>query len=444
MRPPTATLWLLCLTIAFPGTPRADEIPWVGCGSTVAEPACEPACDVACDAPAAPATFGGPLWTRTKLTGDWCGTRDQLAADGITLDVDSVLIYQGVSSGGLRREFEFGGHNDYLLNVDLGKLGVSQGTLFKFRAESRYGETVNGDSGALLPVATPLLFPAPEEVTAVTNFVITQFLSESFAVFAGKIDTLDGDANAYAHGRGKTQFLNTSFVVNPALFRVAPYSTYAAGFIMLDEGAVYTMSVYDPREYATRTDLDELFSEGVGITGEARIPVEFRGLPGHQTFGFAWSGRDYISTDQDFRFNVPALGGVPNRVSDSWGAYYNFDHALVVDPCDPNRHWGVFGRYGYADPEASPLEHFVSLGVGGASPFRRRPGDTFGAGWFYATSSNNLPGLLLGDNGQGTEFFYNVAVTPWFHLTADLQVLWPARNDVDNAVVPGLRALVNF
>jgi hypothetical protein len=34
-----------------------------------------------------------------------------------------------------------------------------------------------------------------------TNVFITQVLSEHFAVFAGKIDTLDGDANAFAHRR---------------------------------------------------------------------------------------------------------------------------------------------------------------------------------------------------------------------------------------------------
>ena len=71
----------------------------------------------------------------------------------------------------------------------------------------------------------------------------------------------------------------------------------------------------------------------------------------------------------------------------------------------------------------------------------------------YSDPVQNLaPRLLnLGDD-QGVEMFYNVAVTPWFRLTPDLQVLGPARGqtlppnvrDIDTALVLGLRAKIDF
>ena len=45
---------------------------------------------------------------------------------------------------------------------------------------------------------------------------------------------------------------------------------------------------------------------------------------------------------------------------------------------------------------------------------------------------------------RGAELFYQVAVTPWCHVTADLQVITPALQRSETAVVLGLRAKVDF
>ena len=41
---------------------------------------------------------------------------------------------------------------------------------------------------------------------------------------------------------------------------------------------------------------------------------------------------------------------------------------------------------------------------------------------------------------SGVETYYNAAITPWFHLTGDLQVVEPADVNKDTALVLGLRA----
>jgi porin len=48
-------------------------------------------------------------------------------------------------------------------------------------------------------------------------------------------------------------------------------------------------------------------------------------------------------------------------------------------------------------------------------------------------------GVELGDE-QGVEAFYNMAVTPWFLLTADLQGVDPVVSNASTAVTGSLRA----
>ena len=45
---------------------------------------------------------------------------------------------------------------------------------------------------------------------------------------------------------------------------------------------------------------------------------------------------------------------------------------------------------------------------------------------------------------QGVELYYNAAITPWFHLTADLQVVDNENAADDTAIMPGLRANIRF
>ena len=140
---------------------------------------------------AVPDTWGGEFWSRPRLTGSWCGFRDELSKKGVVFDVDLLLTPQGVLSGGRDTGAEFWGNADYTLNVDTGKLGLWPGGCFKIYAGSSFGESVLGDSGALVPVNTATLFPEPDEPsTGLMHASFTQFLSPKFGVVTGKIFTL--------------------------------------------------------------------------------------------------------------------------------------------------------------------------------------------------------------------------------------------------------------
>lgn len=391
-----------------------------------------------------------PAGAAEPLTGDWFGNRDWLAERGVTFDWDVAHFYGGVTSGGLDRRDRYGGHGDYVTNFQLGKLGFNEGLFLKLRAEHRFGESVNPDTGAFLPSYLATDLPARDnEELLLTNVLFTQALSERFALFFGKLDTLDGDLNAFAHGRGETQFSNVGFVANPLALRTIPYSTLGCGFAVLGEGGepVFTYTVLNPTDTASTSGFDELFSEGVAMSAELRLPTRFFDRPGHQLFAGTWSSRDFVALGQDPRVVFP---DVPIAAAEgSWSLYWNFDQYLVVDPCDPRRGWGVFGRAGVADEQANPLSWFLSFGVGGHNPSRGREADTFGAGWFVAGSSDEIGPVLqtvlgpIGD-GHGVELFYNWQATPWLNVTPDLQVVVPSRENVDTALLLGVRAVMEL
>ena len=59
------------------------------------------------------------------------------------------------------------------------------------------------------------------------------------------------------------------------------------------------------------------------------------------------------------------------------------------------------------------------------------------------TSAVGALGIAL-DDLQGGEVYYNYEVTPWFHLTADLQAIQPQTASQDTAIVLGLRAKLDL
>ena len=89
-----------------------------------------------------PPPFGGPWDSRPKLTGDWGGLREQLRDHGVTFDISATTYYQGIASGGLHEGFEFGGRNDYWLNVDGQKAGLWPGFFINLHGETVYGDSV--------------------------------------------------------------------------------------------------------------------------------------------------------------------------------------------------------------------------------------------------------------------------------------------------------------
>ena len=52
--------------------------------------------------------YAGDIWSRSTLTGDWWGIRNQLAEKGITFDINITQVGQGVVDGGLNGAWQYG------------------------------------------------------------------------------------------------------------------------------------------------------------------------------------------------------------------------------------------------------------------------------------------------------------------------------------------------
>ncbi len=299
-------------------------------------------------------------------------------------------------------------------------------------------------------------FPSPDtHKTTLSDVVYTQFLSETFGFSIGKIDFRGGDKNVFANNE-TTQFMNLAFLANPLILSFAPYSALTATLIFRpsDELTV-TLTALDSFGRADTSGFDTAFHspEGTAFFNEWDFTIKPFGQPGHQRVGVVFSTKDFTLLDQDPRLGGPfgVLGLVRQLVRDTdtrpddWMFYYNFDQYLYTESEDPSQGIGVFGRFGWSDGEATPIEIFYSIGVGGKGIIPERDNDTFGLGYYYADMSYDIPFILdIGDE-QGIELYYNIEVTPWMHITPDVQyIIDPGGGAYDDAIAVGIRTHISF
>jgi len=83
--------------------------------------------------------YSGDWLSRSTLTGDWGGVRNDLAQKGITFDLKFTQVLQGIVDGGKDSSWESGGRGNLLFNVDTQKLGLWPGGFLTVEVEGNYG-----------------------------------------------------------------------------------------------------------------------------------------------------------------------------------------------------------------------------------------------------------------------------------------------------------------
>lgn len=400
--------------------------------------------------------YSGDWKTRKFLTGDWGGSRTGLAEKGILFDLSTTHYLQGNTHGGVdtNNAARYSGRWDLRLKFDTARMGLWPAGLLELHAESFWGDPVNDEVGGTSN--NDALFPlAGDRDVMLTQFSYTQALSEHFGFVFGKLDITGGDRNEFAWMNGDN-FLHSALGWNPVSARTIPYTPLGAGIFVTGDWGIWTLSVLDTEGTPKESGFDTVFHGGTSVATEVRFNVKPFGLPGHQLAGATWSDKNFISLEQDPRLGI-AVPGHPllrlalidlslERESSSWSFYYNFDQYVYVEPQDETQGVGLFGRFGISDGQANPIETFYSFGVGGKGIIPERDNDKFGLGYFYINYAGGLPERLGISSSQGVEAFYRIEVTPWFHLTPDLQVIVDpgGRDDRDVAIVYGLRAEMSF
>jgi porin len=396
--------------------------------------------------PAVP--WEGEVWTRSQLTGNWSGSRSGFAEQGVTFFGDITQYYQGVAAGGLTRQFRYGGRGDYLIDVDSRNMGLWEGGHLDFRGETRLGQDCNGIDGAVAPSNFAMALPLPgQNVTALTGLQYTQDLSESLTVFFGKLNLLDGTPDRYARGMRLNYFWNAAMQNNLSRIFLLP-SVLGSGLVVRDEvEPVFNFYLLDTHFTPTTSGFSTLFSNGVLLYGEYRLRTNLFELPGHSALGVLYSNATRAALDVNPFVVLPAIiAGEPRPTKDSaWTVTYRCDQVLYTAPEDPKRNWTLNSDLGLTDGNPNPIRWFANLSLVASSPIRHREADTIGIGYYHLGVSN-LPLLTIRGFGaeDGVELFYNVAVTPWFHVTPDLQILDPAQRHTPTALLVGIRGRLSF
>lgn len=397
-------------------------------------------------------SYAGDLASRSTLTGDWGGVRDDMAAKGVTIKADLTQTGQGVVDGGVDDSWEYGGRADVNGQLDTGKMGWWPGGFLDVELEGVWAESVNPHTGALLPADTNHLFPEPGNGQfGVPRLSFTQFLSKYGGVSIGKMQTVStGDLNEFAHGKGDDQFFNVGLNVNPVLL-IVPYSTLGVVGIVLPTAdpmhSIVTAGVLSATGKASEAGFDDI--DGAIFAAEGRLRTGFFGRTGHQVLGGFYSNKTYTSLDQRLGFAIQNRALVPK--SDTWAMYYNFDQFVYEIDAAQGRGVGIFGRFGASAGNPNPVQYFYSLGVGGKGVFESRAHDRFGIGAFYASVKSPTLQSPIGlrtrsflEDEWGFEMYYNIALTPWLLLTPDLQVVSPAQRRADTATILGFRLQTIF
>jgi porin len=417
----------------------------------------------------APNPYGGLLDDRTYLTGNWNGVRDDLAAHGVTFLPSVTGFYQGPTAGNVAPDFVSGGKAEFFLNVDGSKLGLWNGFAIVVHGETNFGQTPGAVGGTVIPNNTAMTFPYQNQNGGdLTTLRFMQRFGQNLAIIAGKSNMFDFYAagHKFSGGRGIEGFWNTMFVGPPS--GIVPVAAFGAIANYKIDPLSFTLMVYDPTDAINHTGFECPFCAGVTVRGSTDITSQFFGLPRLDSFMAAVSsqeGTDFTTLPdlskypgvtaglihriltqalwgQDIQIYLPPdVQAVTAQKRGRWWLGYSFEQTLWQDASNPSESWGLFGQVGVSDGNPNAEKWSAIAGVGGNSPLSTRPYDKFGVGLFYYGYSDLLkrelaPLVTLGDE-YGMEAFYNVALTKWFKVSADAQVIAPSikAQTVDPAMV---------
>ena len=362
----------------------------------------------------------------STLTGDWGGERTRLKDQGITLGLEVTQFSTGMVSGQGSHEWQHGGKADLYLTLDGARLGLWPGLSVNIHGDQNFGHSANGFGSALIPINTGLAFPDTQGFDLCLEIV--QKLSDTLTLKFGKLSMLDAaKATPLKGGGGIDTFMNTALAA--PITGLLPPEILGAFLVGVNTPVTWSLAVYDPQSAVQKTGLEKPFSEGVSFRASATLSSRPFGVQGY--YGF----KAMYSTLRGFDLNTapdlllpPASQRVLATRSNPYFLGISIQQYLVQDPDEARKGWGFFGEIGFSDGNPTPQQWAGLAGIGGSGLFPGRDSDRWGIAYFQNSPSSDLTRglrLLPLGNEQGVEAFYNLAVTPWLHVSADCQWVTP-------------------
>jgi len=383
------------------------------------------------------------LLTRSTLTGDWGDARSTLAGNGVSFDLRHTSTYQGLLERTGAKDFEYGGKVDAFINFDSAKLGLWEGGGFRSHIEYRHGAAPSGLGGAVFAVNAMLYWPGDTpNKWAATSLYLTQKLGDAGGIAIGKFNPDDLlAADPFYGGWGIDRFMNLILAAPPSGLIPVVFMGAVASF--KTEPINWTLMVYDPEDRTFDYLPGNLFRTGVNVSVSG---AHFTTLAGRKT---TYAATAIYSTAEGTDYSGLQPGVVSTATKKgSYNVSVEFKHNLQESPLQPDAGWGFYFKLAVADGNPNYVQSSVIAGIAGKAIFFGRPQDSFGVGVYRYNLSDLLQAALRPNTSfsheSAGEAYYNYQVTPWLHVTADLQYIKPATSGFKNALVAALRTQIRF
>lgn len=369
---------------------------------------------------------------------------------GVDLKAFLTQTWMGLPAGSAPHGWPYGGKMTLNATFDGAKLGLWQGFSANVIQEWEYGKDINKvGSGAALPINGLMAFPRLGGSDSDTAINVTQKFGDAFSLSLGKYALLDMVSKTpLVGGGGYDTFLNAG-IAGPITGVLPPYILGGIATLKTNP-AIFTVMVYDPRNAQDWDVISHPFSQGTTTALTVTFPTRIADLPGYYVVRGVYSTKEGLNLAQ-----IPDLIGLPPESENDlkkkgyWYLAGSFQQYLHEDSTRPGNGWGLFGYLSIADGNPNPIKWSGFVGLGGNSPVAGRELDKWGVAYFYYGISpdliNGLSSLgIQRQDERGVEAFYNLAVTPWFRLTADIQWIIPFNTTKENIVAAGLRSQIRF
>ena len=386
--------------------------------------------------------FGEKPWGEwNTMTGDWNGTRTDLADKGVSVAGFFIGEWSNALSGSAGKV----NTGRFLLDVnttfDFEKLFELKGG--SFFLDFQYADTGSGFSvpTAFQPISN---IDINGSVTQISQVWYQQWLvQDKLRLKVGKID-----ANTEFGFLGALSgFINLSAAITPTIPLLPSYPNTAFGmnaFVYPSKETYFGFGAYDGSlaegvQTGSLGPASMWDGNGVFMIGEAGYVVDDLGpCSGARIALGAWWTTSDLAT---------FAGGEQSGA----GGIYGIAEARVWRPegvgaaSSCRRGLWIAGQFGAADSSVTASPTQFGAGASLVGTFSGR--DLDGAG-VYVSWVDLADDAGLGDGANETmvECYYDVAVSPWFHVKPDMQFVFDPSGDsgADTDVIFTLRCTVTF
>jgi porin len=388
--------------------------------------------------------------TWPSLTNDWFGAGEAMKTGGLTMRLSTTQVYQDVAHGGLSTHNEAGrytGRYDFSIEADLDKMAGLKGASLFASAQGGWSEGIDPRSvGSLAGVNGDAV---GNHAVRLREFWFNQnLLDDRLRIRLGKIDLTGGfeckgcsvafDTNAYANSE-RNQFINNNLVNNPTI--PFPNKTLAAVVLVHPIDSLYLAAgVADANGKVGVVETAFEKPHRYFTVGEAGYLADVPSPNGPM------SGAYRVGVWNDPRSKDRFDGDDPK--SGTSGFYMSADQTLLKENATAGdaQGLGAFARLGFADEDVSAIRFFWSAGVQYTGLVPGRDADVLGFGVARSRVSGEAGAGFTAAQETVYELYYNIEVTPWLHLSPDIQFIANpgGRHDTRDATVVGLRLNIAF